>query len=248
MRLSPFKMLDWHMVLQIDAMYFRAARLAHEKAIASVHAIKRAEDRLASHQERMDAIDDMATEGRISESEHYSMIEPLVIQMEGLEYGVGSAHGVLLGNVGPVHILCSAALESHINIRAESFFTSRRILDAFERLSLDAKWLMFPRIRGLSGFDTGREPFQGFDRLVKFRNRLVHYKTRREAWKGAAVPPDFLRDLGLTTDDSAHSLDAVKGMTTELARQLGESAPWWVERESTNFFKLETKHSRGKVA
>jgi hypothetical protein len=244
MILTPSEPPDWHTVLEIDAMYFHAARQAHARGVASLRAIGRAERRAPTQQEKIDVFTEMPAEERI---QHYDELERLAVRMEDLEFEVGSGYGILLENVGTVHILSVASLGAHINIRAESFFSSSRLLEAFERLSLDAKWLMFPRLHGLRGFDTGSEPFQGFDRLVKIRNRLVHYRTQREPWRGASVPPKFLTDLGLTTEDAEHSLAAVKGMTTELATQLGESAPWWVDREATNFFKIETERSRGKV-
>jgi uncharacterized coiled-coil protein SlyX len=246
-KLTPWKGPDWHTVLKVDAMYFHAARQAHAKGIASLRAIERAESRAGKVQERIDALNEMLAQGRINDSDHYDKLEPLAIRMDDLEYDVGAAYGLLLENVGTVHILAAAALEAHINIRAENSFSCNRVLEAFERLSLDAKWLMFPRFHGLQGFDTGSEPFQGFDRLVKFRNRLVHYKTRREPWRGASVPPEFLGDLGLTSDAATQSLAAVRGMTAQLAVQLGESPPWWVEGEATNFFEIETERSRRKA-
>jgi hypothetical protein len=248
MRINPVKPPNWYNLLEVDAMYFHAARQAHAKGVASVRAIDRAESRVARHQARIDALNEMLSEGRIDHSAHYDKLEPLAIQIEGLEYGVGAAYGILLGHVGTVHILSAAALEAHINIRAEHFFSSGRLLEAFERLSLDAKWLLFPRVRGLPASDPGSEQFQGFDRLIKIRNKLVHYKTRRELWRGPSAPPEFLVDLGLTIEAAAQSLAAVKGITTELAKQLGESPPWWLEHKGTNFFKIQVDRSHGKVS
>jgi hypothetical protein len=240
---SPFRPPEIYTVLAVDAMYFHAARQAHAKGVASMRRINRAQGRASRQQERIDAWNRSFEEGLVDRFVHVEKVEPLAIQMDGLEHDLGAAHGILLSNVGTVHILSVAALEAHINMRGEDFFASGRLLEAFERLSLDAKWLLFPRLRGLTGFDTGSEPFQGFDRLIKFRNRLVHYKTRRELWHGGAAPPQFLLDLGLTIEASAQSLAAVEGMTAELARQLGESPPSWVDREDTNFFRLDLERS-----
>jgi hypothetical protein len=216
MRINPVKPLNWYHVLEVDAMYFHAARQAHARGTASLRAIDRCERRVARHEARIKALNELLREGRIDQNAHYDELEPLAIQIESLGYDVGAAYGILLGNVGTVHILSAAALEAHINIRAERFFSSGRLLQAFERLSLDAKWLLFARVRGLPGFDPGREPFQGFDRLIKTRNKLVHYKTRRELWHGSGVPPQFLVDVGLTIEAAAQSLRAVMGIKPNL--------------------------------
>jgi len=230
----------WHTVLAVDAMYFHAARQTHAKGVASVRGIERAEKRVARHQEKIDAINEMFSKDEIDASRHYDKLEPLAIQMESVEYGVGTAYGLLLEHVGMVHILSAAALEAHINFRADQVF-SGRLWNAFEHLSLDAKWLFLPRVLGLAGFETGAEPFQGFDQLIKIRNRLVHYKTRREPWRGSAAPPEFLVDLSLTIEAAEQSLAAVKGMTTELAKQLGEKPPWWLASEGSNFFEIQVE-------
>ena len=87
---------------------------------------------------------------------------------------------------------------------------SGRLWQSFERLSVAAKWLFFPELVGLVGFDPGAEPFQSFDRLIKTRNKLAHYKPHREPWKVSVVRPKFLNDLGLTVNDAERSVSAVR--------------------------------------
>lgn len=106
-----------------------------------------------------------------------------------------------------------------------------------ERFSLEAKWLTVPRLLGLPGFDMGKEPHQGFAKLVRFRNGLIHYKPRAEVWEASGIP-EFLGDLGLTTDAAECSLKAATAMIVHLAKQFGEKKPFWLSREDISYFEI----------
>ena len=233
----------WMTVLAVDAMYFHAAKEALKRAVAATKAIDKAEIRVARHQAKIDRVNQQREEGKLDDSAHYDKLEPLAIQMESVEYGVGAAYGPFLQHLATVHIFAAAALEAHVNIRGQELLTGRA-LDMFERLSLDAKWLFLPRLRGLAGFDPGAQPFQGFDRLVRIRNKLVHYRVQREPWRGSAVPPQFLEDLGLSLEAAERSIATVRGMAKELARQLGDREPWWLDAENPSFFEIEQERKQ----
>lgn len=122
---------------------------------------------------------------------YYEQIEGLAVQIENAEYQLGERHGPFLQSLATVHILCTASLEAHINVRAQDLLEGR-VRDAFERLSLDAKWLLLPKVLGLPGFDPGAEPFQSFDCLIRTRNKLVHYKVHREPRRSPGVPAFYV--------------------------------------------------------
>ena len=237
---APSPVPKWFTTLEVDAMYCHMARQLRVRAGSSPSHIERAEGRLAAHRAKMDALDRHLADDEIDAATHYDRFESLAIQMESFEYGVGTAYGLLLEHVGAIHMLCVATLEAHINIRGKEFLSNRQ-WTTFERLAVDAKWLYFPPLRGIAGFDPGVEPFQGFDRLIKIRNRLAHYKPRKEEWRGSAVPPSFLVGLGLTLEAADQSLVVVKNLVRELAGQLGEPEPWWLDSDASNFFGLETE-------
>jgi hypothetical protein len=237
--IEPFPEPAWMTILAVDAMYFDAAKRAQKRALSSTKAIDRAEERAASLRGRIASANARRDEGQIDDSEHYNLLEPLAIQMEGAEYRVGAAYGPFLQHLATVQVFAAASLEAHINIRAEALLGGR-IWTAFDRLPLDGKWLLLPLARGLPGFDPGREPFQSFDRLIKARNNLMHYRVRKEPWRGADVPPEFLGALGLSLEAAEKALTAVREMVSELAKQLGEKEPWWLDAEDTSFFHLET--------
>jgi hypothetical protein len=233
----------WFTTLAVDAMCYHMARQLRSQAASSLRDIARAEEAVEVHKSRIASLNAQLEEGEIDEATHYDLVEPLAIEMDNVEYRVGVAYGLLIEHVGAVHVLCASSLEAHINIRADRLLTGRN-LKAFERLQLEAKWLFLPRLLGLAGFDPGIEPFQGFDRLIRLRNRLVHYKPEREEWfGGTARPPAFLADLGLTLEAADDSLKSVQGMVSDLAKQLGDTELSWLDSDSTNFFKIGPEES-----
>lgn len=237
-RFSSVREPSWNTVLAVDAMYFQMALRARSEFQGAQSKTTQAEGRAAVVQAEMDNLNEMFDRGEIDHATLYDKFEPLAIGMDSYEYAVGAAYGDLLKPIATVHLLCVASLEAHINIRAEQLMEGR-IWKSFGRLSIDAKWLFLPRLVGLVGFDPGAQPFQRFDRLIKTRNKLAHYKPRREPWTGSGAPPEFLNDLGLTVKDAERSVSAVRSMVTRLAEQLSEGKPSWLEAGESNFFEIE---------
>jgi hypothetical protein len=168
----------------------------------------------------------------------YDDLEPVYIGMENVHTEVGDAYGPFLQCLATVHILSAAALEAHINAKAQEL--SGRVRDCFERFPLDAKWLLPPRLVGLSGFEPERMPFKGLMSLVRFRNALVHYKRRTEEWQLGRVP-ECLANLGLTPEAGRGSVKAVEAMVRSLSRQLKTAAPDWLSWRGPGYFTLETE-------
>jgi hypothetical protein len=240
MPVTEWKPPVWMTVLAVDAMYFHAAKEALTRAARATKEIKKAEVRVARWQAKIERLNELHDADALKDSDYYNRMERLSIQIEDLEYGVGAAYGPLLQSLATVHIFAASALEAHVNIRGQELLAGRE-LGLFERLPLDAKWLFLPRLLGLIGFDPGAQPFQNFDRLVKVRNKLVHYKVQREPWGGSDVPPQFLDAIGLSSEAADESVATVREMVKEFARQLGESAPWWLNAGNPSFFQLEQK-------
>src|SRR3990167_4401998 len=81
-------------------------------------------------------------------------------------------------------VFSSLCLEAFINQEYETHTETKEIFEDVERLSLETKWLLLPRLLGTGRtFDTGAEPFQTFKELIKVRNQqLVHFKYDKEAY------------------------------------------------------------------
>lgn len=212
--LPPYEPLEYETVFAADVMFYQSAKAALVKARVATRGIERAERRLAGHMARLTAareeMDDHDERGNRKKGA-YERFESLAIRAESYEYSVTEAHGPLLQQLALVHILSAISLEAHINIRAETLLEGR-LWSAFERLNVDAKWLFLPRIMGLTGFDPGAEPFQGLDKLVSARNRLVHYKPYREEYEGFDNPEGFAQKLDLSVDSAERSLVTVQRM------------------------------------
>ncbi len=222
--------------LAIDAMYFHAARQSFEYTLAAQSRVTRASRR---HDELRERAAGILQRYKGDHYRAYDELEPVYIQMEGTAYKIGAAMGPVLRAFAITHILCAATLESHINSQAEEFLRGFHF-KKFSKMDLETKWLVFPRLMGLESFDPGAEPFQGFTQLVRFRNLLVHYRTHSEPWADPGVP-GFLRDLGLTKDAAAKSIESVKGMVAKLAGTLKQKAPFWLESplKDINYFYVK---------
>ncbi len=225
-------------VLAVDHLYYKAAQDSLARARKALPALARQRKR---HQKLQDAFDAMDEERRESEDPrlHANELHDLAITMESEDYTLGERHAPLIQECASVHILCSASLEAHVNYQAERALPKAE-WEQFERLSLEAKWLLLPRLLGLTPFNPGVEPYQGFVNLVRYRNALVHYKTKREEWVPPGIP-SFLRKLGLDEDAAERSMKAAAGMIGELAVQLGEGRPRWLDRPGGNFFTFDSE-------
>jgi hypothetical protein len=233
----------------VDKMYFHAACGAFEKAVGEQRQVDRAQRRIARLKER-EEIALARHEGDVFAA--YDDLEPVYIQMESADYELGAAYAPFLQSLALVHILAAASLEAHINSHAAGL--QGILYRTFERSSLESKWLILPRLiePARPGFNPGAQPFQRFHRLIGFRNALVHYRSRVEDWKPPGVPT-FLDELGLTKGDAEASLNAVRGMVAELARQFSLEEPFWLRGTykpgETSYFQVtitETGQNRSE--
>jgi hypothetical protein len=231
---SPSPKFETHLV--IDALYFHAARQAHARAKDAVDSIKEAEqswrDLENTEQQIISRYEQKEFGGHYEEidtSSYYDEIEQISIRMESAHYTVGKSYAPLIKEIAVVHILCTAALEAHINSVANEALKGKE-LTQFEKLGLEAKWLFLPKILGYGGFNPGSQPFQGFSQMLKHRNALVHYKSIREDWVQGTVP-QFISKIGLTLKQSEMSIKYSDKMIRELCKQRGVEAPIWLRSD-----------------
>ena len=220
----------------VDAMYYHDARENYSRAVSCTEAIERAERRVRYLQRKW-----RDAERRYPDDfgKRYDLQETIAIQLEAADDEVGVAYAPYLQALAATHVMCAAALESHINLQAKTHLTGK-FLDHFERMTLEGKWLFLPRILNKAGFDPGAQPSQGFSRLVTIRNELIHYKGRDEQWDSAGIGvPEFLVKLGLTEAAASDSLKVVKGMVRTLANNMGQPVPSWLGSSVRNYFDVQ---------
>lgn len=210
-------------ILRVDALYYHAARAAYSRAVAALPKASRKRrtiERLQGQFESVECFSDAA--------------EPIAIRLEREEEDLHSLYAPIFEGFALTHLLCAASLEAHINDRG-FVLLSGTMWEEFEGMSLEAKWLFLSRICGRKGFTPGDEPFRNFAQLIKYRNKLTHYKPRSENWKPPGIP-DFIETLGLSEEASSKSLKTVKQMILNLASQLRLEKPYWVRAKEWSFF------------
>jgi hypothetical protein len=234
----------WSTSLLIDAMYFHAAKESCKAAKVSLKGVGKARKAFADLRNKEAEILDQY----VGDSwKAYDDLEPIYIQMESAEYGIGAAYGPYFQNIALAHILCATSAEAHINLIAKGHLKGK-FRDNFERISIEGKWLFLPEILGKTTFDQGSEPFQSFSEMVKYRNELVHYKGRKESWGSIEQGmPKFLDKLGLSLRKARKSLRTVREMILEISKMINRKPPYWL-REGydelpqdivTNFFEVD---------
>jgi hypothetical protein len=234
---------SWSTTLSVDAMYFHAAKKCYEASEKALKGIEKTKRAFAKLREK---------EARIKEKfdndlgEAYDKLEPIYIQMESAEYLIGAAYGPYLQNISITHILCATAAEAHINVIAKGRLKGK-FKEIFDKISLEGKWLLLPKILGKKSFDQGSEPFQSFSKLIKYRNELIHYKGRSEEWEGFEYgEPRFLKKLGLSLTEAENSLKTVSKMIIEISKMINSDPPHWLRKGyddlpddiTTNFFDV----------
>ena len=123
--------------------------------------------------------------------ENYTIIEPLIAKKKVLDEkiytpGVASSEEVVewvnITNKISKHsriviIFCALSLEAFINDYAINRTSKSYLKDYLDKLDIYSKWVVIPKLATGSQLDTGAQPMQDLDWLIKQRNKLVHFKT-----------------------------------------------------------------------
>jgi hypothetical protein len=156
---------------------------------------------------------------------------------EGLNPHYTRARGSNSRFIAIVHLLCANCLEATINAIGKDLLNGS-MFEEFDKLSLTGKWLFLPKIQELEGFDPGEEPFQSFNRMVRFRNSLTHYRPKKESGPAFAVPT-FLGSLGLTVQDAERSVKVTREMVGDIHKQLNRKMDYGWDAERWTYFGLK---------
>lgn len=228
---------EWYTSFSVDAMYFHMA-------LENIKQAKRAKVRVDYFNKAISKLEKKEREiiERYNGDEFaaYGELEPIAIAIvDNLHPGLEEAYKPYLEALSLTYLLSVASLEAHINIHSEKTLTVTQ-LEHLDKLSLEGKWLFYPKISGKAGFDPGREPFQSFSKIIKNRNKLVHYKNKQEMWQSGKVP-QFVDALGLNLKAAENAVVVAKQMMLALAKQFKEKAPEWLKDEPISYFTFFTK-------
>jgi hypothetical protein len=109
-----------------------------------------------------------------------------------------------------VIIFCAASLEAYINHYAISHLSKNYFETYLDKLNLRSKWVVIPRIINGTQLNTGSKAIQELSWLIKLRNELMHYKSRKIEIHNIKET-DFLYEK-----DAKRAINAVKKLAQEL--------------------------------
>ena len=76
-------------------------------------------------------------------------------------------------------IFCALAVEAYINHYGIARLSKNYFSTYLDKLDLFAKWIIVPRIVTGKQLDPGSNSLQDLGWLIRLRNRLVHYKSKK---------------------------------------------------------------------
>ena len=136
--------------------------------------------------------------------------------------------------------LSAMCLEAFINGLIRERFES--ISDDLERTEVRTKWLAVPRMLGHHEcFDKSAMPFQGFAKVVKWRNLLVHYKHSFELPEDHAGRRVSKLHKVCNATNAQTSVAAVEGMIQKLRAAMGMPPPRWLDNHGGWLAELATQ-------
>ncbi len=169
----------------------------------------------------------------------YDKVERFAIQLDSMYSEMQEKYLPVIRDIALVHILNALCLEAYINLLAVDRIEPRSSFDEFDKLNLEGKWLFYPKLIGKKDtFDRGEEPFQGFTRLIRWRNNLVHFKGKSDPWRGF-LPPQFFDELGLTLPCAEKSCNCTQNMIKGLVRYCSLPEPKWIKERTGYAFDME---------
>lgn len=125
-------------------------------------------------------------------------------------------------------VICGAAcLESFINSFGSEHVSS---WEFYESLTPEGKWHLCLMVHGKTAiFDSGREPYQSFGKIIELRNRWLHYKkplgrarvqtTKTVSWIEAEMDAVFIERLP----------KMVASLIEEFCEAIGDVSPGWLK-------------------
>lgn len=136
-------------------------------------------------------------------------------------------------SIAKILLVCCG--ESYINEVAYACINGRK-LQEFDKLSIIGKWLFIQDVLKLKKkFGVDSNPLQGFDTLVKERNKLVHFKGMKKIVKNMEIP-NYIFDLKLGPNECENNLKSVKDLISTLTlKWRGSYGPHWLKVNETNF-------------
>ena len=142
-------------------------------------------------------------------------------------------------------VFAGLTIESFINYYGISRLSKAQFENYLDKLDLLAKWIVIPKFVTGNSIDTGSEAISLLKRLIRSRNKLVHYKTSRNS------PQEFYKSLAnfQPTDpksrlpwieDAEKGIQAIYELVGEIAKvdtSIDREETEWIEK-SDRWFEM----------
>lgn len=214
---------EWKVKLHLDAIYYYSACEHCELAKKNYKPLKEIIDEIV----KIDNIINDIENTYENKLDAYDEVESYCIQLDSYYSQMKEKYLPVIKSLVLIHIFTALSLEAYINIIASENIST---VDEFDQLNIQTKWLLLPILMGNEKtFNKGEEPYQSFSKIIKWRNKLVHFKGKTDEWKGY-LPPEFFKPLGLTIEDAEKSCSVVPKMIKKLCSYCNISEPKWLTK------------------
>ena len=112
-----------------------------------------------------------------------------------------------------------------------------KIFEEFDKLSILGKWLFIHDLLKLeNNYSLGEEPIQGIAKLIKDRNKIVHYKGKPQ--KTTFDIPDFISLYNLHPEECKKNIYSVRLLISQLTQNwTGSTGPHWLKDKNYEYFR-----------
>lgn len=233
-RIEPVHMQPFRVTLAIDALYLNAARQAVARAESSRRNVAEARRSLILLEREEAELREVAESGS---TDARDALHDLAIQIvNGAQPELEHAYAPYLEDLAVVHVTAVAAVEAHLNALGKDLL-GKTLYAIYERLSIEGKWLFLPSLCGGRELKPSDHRYAMLSKAVRFRNELVHYKTKQEDWREGR-PPLFIAQLGLQLGAARRSLRAAEAAIRAVCEALDRKIPYWIEKDTGSYFEL----------
>ena len=161
-------------------------------------------------------------------------LEKLITNLRKLEF----YYEPVIRHFSLAKILLVASAEAYINEVAAIEIKGQSPQDEFDKLSIIGKWLFLPKLLKMKTiFYLDRDPLQSFSKLVRSRNKLIHFKFKPRKLVDYDIPP-FIDGLSLSHKETEEAFKSVKNLISEFSLAWTDSyGPDWLNPNGKEYRK-----------
>ena len=220
---------EWpEVILELDGLLLFAARQRVSRVVPGTTKIRRLTQRLIRLNAELDSYrqpdGDDEEESEYDVADYYDEIVSIGGYLESTYYDLVRAFRPSWQHCGETIILAALSIEAHMN---------RRILELVkgEREQERLRWSKPPhkKMQKILNYLSKREfgatnrTFKAYQKVVKYRNNLAHYKPKLMFYDDGR-PPKLPSDLGLIPREARRAVQVAEDLIEDFSKRLGGKA------------------------